>query len=250
MDNNNSSPRNGHPSAGRQDVPVSEVMTRIFFMSDERWENCRKCSSFDYVVVGSSFCAWAFTDRMLEKNAKARILILERGEYFYPQYIQNLLPSTIKDLAQYSKTFHWKTSKRMDSGQFIKWQNGMNNMFGGKSAFWRGWCPKPTREELHDWPESVKDTIEEYFPVAQKLLNVTYANEIEASEEKCCVFGELQNVLQERIESRKPAAIQRVDPASLALKSDVPRYLDHFYQIFNNILLILLRRSCMKMAKQ
>ena len=222
--NKNSPSSHGYPSAGPQNISVNEIMTKVFFMSDKRWEKCRKGGEFDYVVIGSSFCAWAFTDRMLKnKKSNVKILILERGEYFYPEYIQNLLPSTEKDFAKHSKTFHWKTSERMHNGQYIKWQNGMNNIFGGKSPFWRGWCPQPTREELHGWPESVKDTIEEYFPEAKKLLNVTYANEIDASEEKCCVFGELQNVLEERIKSCKPAAIQRVDPASLALKSDTPR---------------------------
>ena len=223
MDNKTPPSSYGHPSAGPQNTSANEIMTRVFFMSDKRWEECCKCGKFDYVVVGSSFCAWAFTDRMLKKNSNAKILILERGEFFYPEYIQNFLPSTQKDFAKYSKTFPWKTSKRMHDGQYIKKLNGMNNIFGGKSPFWRGWCPKPTREELHGWPESVKDTIEEYFPEAKTLLNVTYANEIDASEKKCCVSGELQNVLEERIKLCKPAAIQRVEHASLSLKSDIPR---------------------------
>ena len=216
-------------NSGDQNTYVNEIMTRVFFMSDTRWNECRKRGKFDYVIVGSSFCAWAFTDRMLKKNSSAKILILERGEYYYPEHIQNLLPSTVKDFAKHSKTFPWKTSERMRNGQYIKKVNGMNNIFGGKSPFWRGWCPQPTREELHGWPESVKDTIEEYFPEAKELLNVINANEIDASEEKCCVFGELQNVLEERIKSCKPAAIQRVDPASLALKSDTPRYVKTFF---------------------
>ena len=108
----------------------------------------------------------------------------------------------------------------------------MINAFGGRSAFWRGWSPKPTREELDGWPESVKDAIDEYFPEAAQLLNVIPANQIGASERKCCkindhhcVFGELQNVLVEKLESCLPKTVKRVDHASLAIRADMQRYL-------------------------
>ena len=217
---------------GRQDIPVSDVMTSLFFMSDKRWNDCRKHGNFDYVIVGSSFCAWAFTQRMLEKNPKAKILILERGEYFYPEHFENLQPSSKRYLTSISKTFHWKITEKMRNGKYIKWQSGMINAFGGRSAFWRGWSPKPTREELDGWPESVKDAIDEYFPEAAQLLNVIPANQIGASERKCCkindhhcVFGELQNVLVGKLESCLPKTVKRVDHASLAIRADMQRYL-------------------------
>jgi hypothetical protein len=105
-------------------------------------------------------------------------------------------------------------------------------------AFWRGWCPKPTREELDGWPESIKDAIEEYFPKAAELLNVVPANEIGASERKCgvevnnrrCVFGELKNVLVAKLQSNLPDAVKRVEQASLAVRPDMLRYVckQHF----------------------
>ena len=234
MNGENSYPRNGFPLPGRQDVSVTDLMKSVFFMSDKRWEQCRGNGDFDYVVVGSSFCAWAFTQRVLQRNPKAKILILERGEYLYLEHFENLLPSSKRHLTSISKTFHWKITEKMRNGHYIKWQHGMNNAFGGQSAFWRGWCPKPTREELNGWPESVKDAIEEYFPKAAKLLNVVPANEISASERKGfevnnhhCVFGELQNVLVEKLESSLPEAVKRVDQASLALRPDMLRYVNN-----------------------
>ena len=210
---------------------VSEPMSSSF-ISEERWNECRKQGNFDYVVIGSSFCAWAFTKRMLENDPKAKILILERGEY---KHFENLQPSSKRRLTYESKTCHWATTKVMKEGEYIKKQDGVNDVFGGQSAFWRGWCPKPTREELDGWPESVKDIIEEYFPKAAELINVVSANEIGMNEKKCwvdghsCVFGELQAGLVKKMKSRLPEAIKRVEHAAFALRADKHRYIfKHF----------------------
>ena len=196
-------------------------------MRGERWNECRKQGNFDYVVIGSSFCAWAFTKRMLEKNPKAKILILERGEY---KHFENLPPSSLRELTYESKTYHWATTELMQEGEYIKKQDGVNDVFGGQSAFWRGWCPKPSREELDGWPESVKDIIEEYFPKAAELINVVSADKIAINEtEKCCKIGELQAVLVEKMKSRLPEAIKRVEHASFALRADKHRYIFKYF---------------------
>ena len=193
-------------------------------MSEERWNECRKQGNFDYVVIGSSFCAWAFTKRMLEKNLKAKILILERGEC---KDFEKFSPSCKRRLTYATKTCHWATTKVMQEGKYIKKQDGVNDVFGGQSAFWRGWCPKPTREELDGWPESVKDIIEDYFPKAAELINVVSADKIGIN--KSCEFGELQAVLVEKMKSRLPEAFKRVEHASFALKADRHRYIfKHF----------------------
>jgi hypothetical protein len=227
-----SNPRNGYPlPEARQGKSVSEPMTNVF-MSEERWNESREHGNFDYVVIGSSFCAWAFTQRMLENNPKAKILILERGEYYYLEHFENLPPSCKRTLTYESKTRHWNRTEKMQNEEYIKEQDGMNDVFGGQSAFWRGWCPQPTREDLHGWPEGVKDIVKKYFPLAVKLLNVVSADKICINEQICYksdghhyVFGELQTVLMKKIKLCLP--VKTVDPASLAVRADKLRYLNH-----------------------
>ena len=192
------------------------------FMSKERWDECRKEGSFDYVVIGSSFCAWAFTQRMLLKNKEAKILILERGERL-PTHFENLTPTKKWKWTNETKTCPWNITEKMRDGKYIQKQDGVNNVFGGQSAFWRGWCPKPTERELGGWPESVKNVIKEYFPKAAGLLNVVPANKI--GENHLCVFGKLHDVLMGRIKSCLPESVERVDHASFAVSADKHRYL-------------------------
>jgi hypothetical protein len=247
-----SNPRNGYPlPEARQGKSVSELMTSVFFMSEERWNESREHGNFDYVVIGSSFCAWAFTQRMLEKNPKAKILILERGEYYYLEHFENLPPSYKRKLTYDSKRHHWNRTKKMQEGKLINKQDGMNNVFGGQSAFWRGWCPQPSREDLDGWPESVKDTIEEYFPLATELLNVVSTDLICKNEQKCCksddhhyVFGEFQTVLMEKIKSCLPEAVKRVDHASFAFRADKHRYLNHLAFVFVDCAFAKQVRTC------
>jgi hypothetical protein len=232
-----SNPRNGYPlPEAHQGKSVSELMTSVFFMSEERWNESREHGNFDYVVIGSSFCSWAFTQSMLEKNPKAKILILERGEYYYLEHFENLPPSYKRKLTYESKTRHWNRTKKMRKEEYIEEQDGTNDVFGGQSAFWRGWCPRPNGEDLDGWPEGVKDIIEEYFPQAVELLNVVSADQIcNMNEQICCksddhhyLFGELQTVLMEKInKSCLPEGVKRVEHASLAVRADKHRYLNH-----------------------
>jgi choline dehydrogenase-like flavoprotein len=176
-----SNPRNGNPlPEARQGKFASELTTNVF-MSEERWNESREHGNFDYVVIGSSFCAWAFTQRMLENNPKAKILILERGEYYHLDHFENLPPSRKRKLTYESKTSHWNRTEKMQNEGYE--QDGMNDVFGGQSAFWRGWCPQPTTEDLDGWPEGVKDIIEKYFPQAAELLNVVSADPIQRRNE-------------------------------------------------------------------
>jgi hypothetical protein len=68
----------------------------------------------------------------------------------------------------------------------------MNNFFGGRSSFWSAWCPKPTTEEMAEWPEEEITAVHEYFPDVEMLLNVVPSNKISSNEGKNVIFGELQ----------------------------------------------------------
>ena len=216
----------GFPTPGPQHVSVDKVMTDIYFISDREWNAERSTGAFDYVIIGSSFCALGFTHQMLQNNPKAKILIIERGMYFHPEHFQNLPPAYSLTVGGKSETFHWNITDKTNEGEYIKWQHGMNNFFGGRSSFWSAWCPEPTKEEMTDWPQEVIDKVHKYFPAAKKLLNVILSNEISSKERKgMAIFGDLQERLYHLLKNAHSEieVITRVDYAPIAVRADMYR---------------------------
>lgn len=169
----------GYPTPGPQNPTGQEVMNHVFFLSQGEWKRVREEEQFDYIVIGSGFCALAFVERTLEQNPHARILVIERGPFFLPEHFQNLPLPFQQTLGGLSETFPWTLSARTVSGEYIRWQHGMVPFLGGRSTLWSAWCPRPTREEMEGWPEAVIDAAEKYFPRAERLLNVIPADEID-----------------------------------------------------------------------
>lgn len=217
----------GFPTAGPQSPTGSAVMDHIFFVSQSDWKTVREEDDFDFIIIGSGFCALGFAQRALAHNPLARILILERGPFFLPEHFQNLpLPyqSTIGGL---SETFPWTLSSKTIAQPYFQWQHGMVPFFGGRSTLWSAWCPRPTPEEMRRWPKQVIEKANDYFECAERLLNVVPADKIEDAC-RCTppvgyrpIYGVLQNelfaMLQKNL-SKIPSAT-RVIPAPMAVGS-------------------------------
>ncbi|XOI98805.1 hypothetical protein ACMX2M_23695 [Paenibacillus polymyxa] len=138
----------GYPTPGPQNPTGSQVMDHVFFLSQEEWKRVREEERFNFIIIGSGFCALGFADRVLQNDPHARILIIERGPFFLPEHFQNLPLPFQKTLGGLSETFPWTLSAATINQQYIKWQHGMVPFFGGRSTLWSSWCPRPTREEM------------------------------------------------------------------------------------------------------
>ncbi len=233
----------GYPTPGPQEPTGSQVMDHVFFVSNTEWKRVREEEKFDYIVIGTGFCALAFIDKVLQKNPDANILVLERGPFFLPEHFQNLPLPYQQTLGGLSETFPWTLSARTHKeNQYIKWQHGMVPFFGGRSTLWSSWCPRPNEQELEGWPEEVRKVLARYFAEAEQLLNVIPANKIDedldtlkanqdakqqknrkAKKEKRPVFSTLQKGLQKRLQENQARApsVTRFIPAPLAVKSNV-----------------------------
>ena len=179
------------------------------FLSD--FEDCLT-GDFDYIIIGSSFCAFGFVEQMLRKNPAAKILIVEKGCYR-------------SDIPRYSPTELGKEEKRTeevpwiflteDKDGIIENVRGINCFVGGRSCFWKAWCPKPKREEMDGWPKVVVEKVLEYFPCAEELLSVRPVNEIGSGEGK--PFNRLQDVIFEQLKTLEGEMKLITKHASLAL---------------------------------
>lgn len=193
-------PQFGYPSPGSQHITSDQIMNNLFFLTDDQWDVERRQANYDYVIIGSSFCALAFITQALKNKPDAKIMVIERGVYYHPEHFQNLPPAFVTTVGGTSETFPWTITKKTHEGQYIKWQHGMNQFFGGRSSFWSGWCPEPTDDEMSEWPATTKKAVHDYFPAAKELLNVIPADQIcERELGNDPIFGELQDDIQNKL---------------------------------------------------
>lgn len=188
----------GFPTPGPQDPTGQRVMDHVFFLSHAEWKAAREENAYDYVVVGTGFCALAFAQRVLEANPHSRILMIERGAFFLPEHFQNL-PLPFKDtLGGLSETFPWTLSATTALGKDgpVRWQHGMVPFFGGRSTLWSAWCPRPNGDELAGWPQATIEAARRNFETAEALLRVQKADQIdlERSTEELRVIGKTRPV--------------------------------------------------------
>ena len=97
----------------------------------------------------------------------------------------------------------------------------VKQFFGGRSIFWSAWCPKPTDNEMEEWPQPVKETIHKYFSEAENLMGVTPADEIfeQGHTKGQAIYGTLQLSLQVMLADtpKNIKSVTRIIPASLAV---------------------------------
>ncbi len=170
---------------------------------------------FDHVVIGSSFCAYGFVEKLLSNKCDAKILIIEKGNYC-PD-IQSLSPIELGEKEKKTENVLWTflSADTLIADTLIKEVRGVNHFVGGRSSFWKAWCPTPTRKEMMGWPDKVVDKMLEFYPHAKKLLSVKRVNEIGEKQ-----FSQLQNTLfmqLQPLKEKENSLITRVDHASLAI---------------------------------
>jgi len=205
----------GYPTPGPQDPTPQRVMDHVFFLSEAQWKAARETQRFDYIIIGSGFCALGFAERTLKHDPNARILILERGPFFLPEHFQNLPLPYQRTLGGLSETFPWTLSART-AGQppgKISWQHGMVPFFGGRSILWSAWCPRPLVDEMDQWAPGVIAAAHRNFDDAERLLNVVPADRIDSDLDPATlavaarrrpIYGTLQRELQTMLADNLP----------------------------------------------
>ena len=207
-------------AAGRKYENFEEIMDKIFFLSAGGWQRVREHEEFDFVVVGSGFCGFAFAERALRNDPHARVLIIERGPFLLPEHIQNLPAPYGEIISAFPEAFPWALSPETRDARDLSWQRGIMPFFGGRSTVWSGWCPRPTAEELEGWPAEVVRKLDQYFADAESLLGVVPAGEIRSGEKPNPVYGTLQDSILQAVRNGlgKIPSATRVMAAPLAAR--------------------------------
>lgn len=177
---------NGYPTPGPQRPDIQDIMNHAYFLTEGQWKEAKENNSYDYIVIGSGFCGYAFAKRILEKDEEATILMVERGGFLLPTHFQNLGASYKKLVGPISETFPWSLSQStmLEKAPYRVTQHGMLPYFGGRSFLWSAWCPQPERKQAEKWSsvlfESLTKKNEEtsYFEDAINLLHVHKSNSL------------------------------------------------------------------------
>jgi len=226
----------GFPTAGPQNPTTMDVLSHIFFASNQKWKDCQEKLQFDYIVIGSGFCSYAFIQRLLEPKdinlkeqaKKLKILVLEKGNFFLPSHFQNLpavYKNTLPDQQFLNETFPWTLSYDSAQRMNANWCHGIVPFFGGRSTLWSAWCPRPDAKygELIDWPPEVTEMLtEDFFKDAEALLGVVKAGQNNnAIPPQYRVYStlqvELEKILSQAVTTRKINCATRSMAAPLAI---------------------------------
>lgn len=176
-------------------------------------------NDYDYIIIGSSFCALAFIHQISHNHPKARILVLERGVKYLPHHHQHCDTSSSPGSVEIRP---WSISEETKNSAMINNVHGPIPLFGGRSTYWSGWSPTPSEGELEGWPDDLKSALQsQYFSLAQNLLGVISANEIGATENNHRIYGAFQSRLKKRLDTATDIeTINQVFHAPLAMGND------------------------------
>lgn len=174
---------------------------------------------YDYVVIGSSFCALAFIHRILENNPNAKILVLEKGFKYLSKHRQSgyshALPGEVE-------VRPWSIAAQTLAEGVIENVHGQIPLFGGRSTYWSGWSPTPSTKEMVGWPEQLRISLETtYFALAREFLGVVEANNINARHNGTRAYAAFQSSLKKCLNSADSVeSVEQVLHAPLAMNTD------------------------------
>lgn len=162
-------------------------LDNIYFVTGA--ENVKKVKSkeYDYIVIGGGAYGTGFIHRILELNAKAKILVLEKGSMLIPEHFQNLPPA-------YQSTFCADTISQpwvMSDKQYNV--HGQIPFVGGRALFWNAWVPQPTPAQMVDWPQDLIDELKLEWNLVDNFIGRSTTIDINGT------TGDFHKVMRQRL---------------------------------------------------
>lgn len=185
----------GYPVPGPQSPTSEDIARHAFFASPSEWESIRN-QAYDFIVIGTGPTGVAFIEQALNKNPRARILVLERGGFWLPVHYQMLPTAFQATTGSPPTTYPWSRTTRMATTGMEMFQAGYIPVLGGRSTYWSAWCPSPQPDLMRDWPQELIDVTQApgFWDRAKKFLHVTSTDKIDNG-----IYGKLQTQLDARL---------------------------------------------------
>ncbi len=130
-------------------MTATNEMDALYFSTFEQV----KSDEFDFIVIGAGAYGSSFAHRLLQLDSKAKILIVEKGNYLIPDHIQNIPPTYINlNTTTGIRPWVYKGTPNLNFMPQIPY-------VGGRALFWNAWTPQPDQTEMPDWPEEAIDRL-------------------------------------------------------------------------------------------
>src|SRR6201987_5046779 len=140
------------------------------------WEEATTNPLFDAVVIGSGMFGAYCADKLFRDTKLKRTLLLEAGVFLVAEHFQDLpniglnVPDPMDPACENGlpREFVWRMPWR-GNNSFV----GTPYCVGGKSVYWRGWCPRLTDDVLSAWPPSVAQYLKDNYHRIEEQLGVS-----------------------------------------------------------------------------
>lgn len=202
----------GYPVPGPQQSRPDQIAGGAFSLPAGDWDRLVNAAQ-DFIVIGTGPTAVAFVDQALKNDPRARILMLERGNFCLPVHYQNLpLPFQFNS-GSAPTTYPWTRTSQMATSGLRLFQAGYIPVLGGRSTYWSAWCPAPDPGLLRDWPQQLIDvTVQDgFWDRARAFLHVTTMDQVDDG-----VYGRLQQQLGANLRERYRSAVPGAEHAYAA----------------------------------
>src|SRR5882672_1674481 len=119
---------------------------------------------FDAIVIGAGMFG-AYCAEKMYRNANLRVLVLDAGCLLVTEHVQNLsriglnAAATVRVASNSqdpgTREWVWGNSWRSD----VPFP-GLAYCLGGRSLYWGGWSPRLTQADLAQWPQEIRDFLQ------------------------------------------------------------------------------------------
>lgn len=164
-------------------------------------------TDYTHYVIGSGLAAYAFIERILHLDPKARILCLERGDSDVQTYQEQLVRlerrarpnrSRLADVNPDDRS--WEETRATRSSSQLTVCAGACFVLGGRSNYWHGWCKQPAPWQMRGFSPSMLAAAEnpEFWSNAERLLQTRSLDTMDE-----IVHEDMQSIVDERLTQAK-----------------------------------------------
>jgi choline dehydrogenase-like flavoprotein len=194
--------------------------------------------AFDAVVIGAGMFG-AYCAEKLYRNANQRVLVLDAGPLLVTEHVQNLSRIGLNAAGAVPVASNAVDPGTRERVWGIPWRSmvafsGLAYCLGGRSLYWGGWSPRLTPTDLQQWPQEIRDQLQNPAGVACDPNPVPGARPID---EYCrtereigvvpsgdYISQELESKLRARMQAVRAAVptVEAIEDAPLAVQAAPP----------------------------
>jgi choline dehydrogenase-like flavoprotein len=120
--------------------------------------------ALDAVVIGAGMFG-AYCAEKIYRHANMRVLVLDAGALLVTEHVQNLARIGLNVPGALKVQFNFQDPGPQERVWGYPWRSqvafpGLAYCYGGRSLYWGGWSPRLTAADLAQWPQAIRDFVQ------------------------------------------------------------------------------------------